>query len=198
MTSLTRGGEHEPAGTASSTSRDHQVHQSEPSSAKDSSRNAEGQGQGQGRLQLLGAVQGARSMITKKPLAGTTGLPPRGGEEAECGAKKSSAGTAGRDGLPPHGGEAAECGAKKPSVGTTGLPPRGGEEAECARRSRSRDRRMSMSILDTVFRRRRRRRPSLTASTEESSDSEASSANLPADHVNSTTGHSSIRTYEIS
>ena len=171
MTSLTRGGEHEPAGTASSTSRDHQVHQSEPSSAKDSSRNAGGQGQG--RLQILGAVQGARSMITKKPLVGTTGLPPRGGEEAECGAKK-------------------------PSVGTTGLPPRGGEEAECARRSRSRDRRMSMSILDTVFRRRRRRRPSLTASTEESSDSEASSANLPADHVNSTTGHSSIRTYEIS
>lgn len=50
-----------------------------------------------------------------------------------------------------------------------------------ARRSRSRDRRLSMSIIDTVFRRRRRR--SLASRLQESSDSELS-PDVPANTAN--------------
>ena len=49
-----------------------------------------------------------------------------------------------------------------------------------SRRSRSRDRRGSMSIIDSVFHRRRRRRPSLAPEACQSSDSEHSAAEVPA------------------
>jgi len=144
MASVTREGEGHLPGTASSTSRDHEVHQhddgSETSGVNDNSRTSASRS----TLQVLGAVQGPQSLTTKKRSArspGRVGLPSRGGEEAVRGPKMELA------------------------------PPR---------RSRSRDRRMSMSILDSVF--RRRRRPSLVPGVHESSDSEAS-ADFPANAI---------------
>ena len=117
------------------------------------------------RRPLLSVVQ--KSLASRSPLR-------RGSDGTEPGGVRPGVGKAATERKDPAADGAT--GVAEAAAGDSGtklsLP---------SRRSRSRDRRGSMSIIDSVFHRRRRRRPSLTTpGLRDSSDSEHSAAELPA------------------
>jgi len=169
MTSATREGE----GLASDDEAERRGGASDTSELSENSGNSKSR-----RRQRPSVVQGAKSLVTK----------PSGVEPPSHGSLSTSENECAQYAVEKGSCELASGGERESPAQRGGDAVRGGLRIELAppTRSKSSDRRLSMSIIDTVF--RRRRRPSLAPSAEESSDSEMSTDNTVIESAASTTG----------